>query len=235
MPCFANESDKIIASVIERWKLTASDEVDDIGAWRDADPGDRSYIYWPERWNDRGTVHRETMPGMFFGDSTHLVGRIETDYRHLDPAPLMELYEAIAAWHADRTADRVPPQPVLFSTLERAMIIVQVVETDLLSRAEWRFDQNEVTDGPDGRKAPKGAIAPLAVDTRPRQKEHWSEILLLKEIAPRVGFTLSARRRTVEPRLKELGSVLERVPGGYRVWLDTMDPTYRTRFDSSAD
>ena len=235
MPSFANESDKILARVIEHWKRTAFDEVDGIGGWRDADPSDRSQIYWSERKFDRGTVHKETMPGMFFGDTTHLVGRIENDYRHLDPAPLMELYEAIAAWHADKSAGRIPPQPVLFATLERAMMNVQVVETDLYSRLGAHSDENEVTDRASGRNASAGAVAPLAVDTKPRQKEHWSEILLLKQIAPKVGFKVGARRRSVEPRLKELGSVLKRVHGGYRVRLDTMDPTYQPKFDDSAD
>ena len=235
LPYFANESDKTTARVIEHWKLTAPDEVDNIGAWRDADPSDRIHIYWPQCSAVRGTVHNETMPGMFFADTTHLVGRIENDYRHLDPAPLMELYEAIAAWHADKTAERIPPQPVLFSTMERAMIIVQVVATDLQSRLVATCDETEATDRASGRNTSAGAVVPLAVDTRPRQQEHWSEILLLKEIAPKVGLTLSARRRTVEPRLKELGSVLERVKGGYRVRLDTMDPTYRAKFHSSAD
>lgn len=153
MPSFANESDKILARVIEHWKRTAFDEVDGIGGWRDADPSDRSQIYWSERKFDRGTVHKETMPGMFFGDTTHLVGRIENDYRHLDPAPLMELYEAIAAWHADKTAERIPPQPVLFSTLERAMMTVLVVETDLQSRLRALPEENEAADRASGRNA----------------------------------------------------------------------------------
>ncbi len=161
MPYFADSADRLTARVIEKWRLTAASEVDDIGAWRDADPSDRSQIYWPQRWAARGTVHKETMPGMFFGETTHLVRRIENDYRHLDPAPLMDLYEAIAAWHADHTADRIPPQPVLFSTLERAVMIVQVVETDLQSRLVGLSDENEATDRAGGRNAP------ATIDTRP--------------------------------------------------------------------
>ena len=106
---------------------------------------------------------------------------------------------------------------------------------DLVERSCVTSDKNEVADAAGGRNAPAGAVAPLAVDTRPRQKKHWSEILLLKEIAQKVGLTASARRRSVEPRLKGLGAVLKSVKGGYRVQLDKMDLTYRAKFDDSAD
>ena len=67
------------------------------------------------------------------------------------------------------------------------------------------------------------------------QTDRWSEILLLKQIAPRLGLPVGARRRSVEPLLKELGSVLKLVRGGYRVRLDTMDLTYQAKFDDSAN
>lgn len=106
---------------------------------------------------------------------------------------------------------------------------------DLVERSCVTSDKNDAADGAGGRNAPAGAVAPLpAPGARPPQRERWSEILLLKQIAPKVGLSVGARRRGVEPRLKELGSVLKPVHGGYRVRLDTMDPTYRAKFDDSA-
>ncbi len=67
------------------------------------------------------------------------------------------------------------------------------------------------------------------------QTERWSDILLLKQIAPRLGLSVGARRRSVEPRLKELGSVLKPVQDRFRVRLDTLDRTYRAKFDDSAN
>jgi hypothetical protein len=36
MPSFATEYDKIVMGVIEKWKITAAEDVNDIGGWRDS-------------------------------------------------------------------------------------------------------------------------------------------------------------------------------------------------------
>ena len=60
----------------------------------------------------------------------------------------------------------------------------------------------------------------------------WSTILPLKTIARHLDLSPdSARKRTVEPRLKKVGSELHGKPQSYYVRLDTMDETYRRRFE----
>ncbi len=127
MPRWGSESDSTTASMIERWKQTAAYEVDDIRGWRE-DPGERIY------YSGDPTGEWGEMPNGFYSRTSYLVGWITTHYPKLDPNPLQDIYIAVLAWHEDHNAKRIPPQPVLFATLERAMLAVNAVEMDIHSR-----------------------------------------------------------------------------------------------------
>ncbi len=126
MPRWGSESDSTTASVIERWKQTADYEVDDIRRWRE-DPGERIY------YSGAPTCEWGEMPNGFYSRTAYLIGCITTHYPKLDPTPLQDIYIAVLAWHEDHNAKRIPPQPVLFATLERAMLVVNAVEMDIHS------------------------------------------------------------------------------------------------------
>lgn len=58
----------------------------------------------------------------------------------------------------------------------------------------------------------------------------WSEAMRLKTIGEKLGC--EGKRRTIEARLQSLGSSLESINRqNYRVRLDTMDATYRQKFE----
>ena len=120
--------------VIERWKRTAADEVDNIGGWRDADPGDRLHKFWSDPARQKGTEHGSTMPRGFESDTTYLLGRVWDDDPKRDLTPLREVCAAISAWHADHSAERIPEQRVLVQSLEQAMLVVRAVESQLARR-----------------------------------------------------------------------------------------------------
>ena len=135
MPTFATDHDSTTQHTIEKWKIAAREEVEMIGAWRDAD-ADKLADYWTDGYTFRGGGPPK-MPNMFYVYTTCLVGEIVARYPKLDPAPLQDVYAAIAAWYADHSAARIPPQPVLFATLERAMMTLQAIEYDIQSRVVY--------------------------------------------------------------------------------------------------
>jgi len=135
MPTFATDHDSTTQHTIEKWKIAAREEVEMIGAWRDAD-ADKLADYWTDGYTFRGGGPPK-MPNMFYTNTTCLVGEIVARYPKLDPAPLQDVYAAIAAWYADHSAARIPPQPVLFATLERAMMTLQAIEYDIQSRVVY--------------------------------------------------------------------------------------------------
>lgn len=135
MPTFATDHDSTTQHTIEKWKIAAREEVEMIGAWRDADADNLAH-YWTDGYTFRGGGPPE-IPNMFYTNTTCLVGEIVARYPKLDPAPLQDVYAAIAAWYADHSAARIPPQPVLFATLERAMMTLQAIEHDIQSRVVY--------------------------------------------------------------------------------------------------
>lgn len=132
---WADDETRITLGAIARWKQTAADEVDNIGGWRDADPGDRLHKFWSDPARQRGTEHGSTMPNSLFGDTGYLVSWVVSNLEKLDPAPLQDIYDAIAAWHDDHNAERVPEQRVLVRKLDRAIQVVQAVE----NAVRWRI------------------------------------------------------------------------------------------------
>ncbi|MCC7387332.1 MAG: hypothetical protein IT431_01045 [Phycisphaerales bacterium] len=146
------DDERLTLRVIERWRQNAAEEVDDIGGWREADPSDRYHKYWchPARQND--TEPDSTMPNWFFGDTTHLMSWAASRHEKLDPTPLQDIYDAVAAWHADHNAERVPEQRVLVLKLDRAVQVVQTMQNVLLSAArrppsdttEWQSDRDRL-------------------------------------------------------------------------------------------
>lgn len=59
----------------------------------------------------------------------------------------------------------------------------------------------------------------------------WSRAMKLSTIADKLGLSKAMRRRTVEPRLKSIGSELAASGNLYRVRLDTMHAAERKRFE----
>jgi hypothetical protein len=124
VPSFASNNDRRIAGCIERWRETAEEEVDDIGAWRKASPGDRGYHDWTPR------------PADFFRDTTLILTWIASTFPTLDLSPLQGVYAAIAAWHTDRNVARVPPQGLLCEMLELAVQCLKTAENYILGRVK---------------------------------------------------------------------------------------------------
>jgi len=128
------DDDSLVLDNISEWRITAPSQVDDIGAWRNADPNDRLREYWSLEKYDHLAVPETTMPHGFFRQTTGLVQVIISRYPKLYPKPLQDVYAAVSAWHEDQNASRIPPQPVLFSTLEQAMMILVAIEADIGAR-----------------------------------------------------------------------------------------------------
>jgi hypothetical protein len=126
MAHYANDDDRLLDRTIDRWKQNAAYEIDDIGGWREA----------AEKRPTSGDESRQwgKPPRMFYSDTAYIIGAITSRYPKLDPTPLIDLNEAVTAWHADHNAERIPAQPRLWATLDRAMLTLQAIESDIGSR-----------------------------------------------------------------------------------------------------
>lgn len=152
--------DLLTLKTICRWKETAQSEIDDIEGWRGATDERPSHTVDPSRgWRP--------MPNGFYGDTADLSGIITARYPKLDPTPLHEFYSAVEAWHADLNAARIPPQAVLFTTLEKAMLVLNSVELSIeLSRRVTNDKPTPAADLPSGDDQATPATG--TTDTRPK-------------------------------------------------------------------
>lgn len=105
----------------EAWKETAIEAVMDIEGWRDAADRRDQYAGDPSReW--------PKMPQDFYGKTAMVAAWVTSCYPNLAPAPLFDVYEAVLAWYTDHNASRIPPQAVLSSTLDRAVLVINAIE-----------------------------------------------------------------------------------------------------------
>jgi len=203
MPTFATDHDSTTQHTIEKWKIAAREEVEMIGAWRDAD-ADKLADYWTDGYTFRGGGPPK-MPNMFYTNTTCLVGEIVARYPKLDPAPLQDVYAAIAAWYADHSAARIPPQPVLFATLERAMMTLQAIEYDIQSRVVYE-NQGKVNSrglesapinyqlcqsGQDGIALPELPAAPAEADGKADARKRKGQQAVAKQEMERLDLISS--------------------------------------------
>ena len=105
MPWFASKDDRLIMSVLEQWKEAFNEEVDTIGGWRGAEDR-RPWQGWCVDKRHAPT-ERRTPPRLFSWTSI-LCGSITAHYPKLDPTPIMDAYQAVEKWYADRSAVRLP-------------------------------------------------------------------------------------------------------------------------------
>ncbi len=160
----ADDETRTTLLAMERWKRTAADEVDNIGGWRDADPGDRLHKFWSDPARQKDTEPGSTMPRHFELDTTYLLGRLWDEDPKRDLTPLREVYAAVSAWHADHSAERIPEQRVLVQSLEDAMLVVRAVESQLSRRLGRAGDTGGADDGASSA-APSGSQALPLVPT----------------------------------------------------------------------
>lgn len=137
----ATEDQKTTLKVIDRWKIAAAEAIDDIDGWRD---------FADERSKFHGDSRRQwrKLDDGFYRDTTVLMSTIATDYPRLDPKPLQVIYRVVHAWYTEQNMKHVGEQSVLLNTLDTAMMTLDVVQTDILTRSgaiqeAERLDLNE--------------------------------------------------------------------------------------------
>ncbi|MCH7721065.1 MAG: helix-turn-helix domain-containing protein [Planctomycetes bacterium] len=165
MPTYALSEDSWLSRAIEDWRITAPEEVDTIGGWRDASPIKREEVYWSGMAST--PFARPEAPKHFWGDTGSLVGQVTARHPKLDPTPLQDIYEAVAAWYADHDASRIPPQPVLFATLERAITVVNAIEHGLRTQLLFEDDRELIQRLLLAKEPPR-----LSVDELDRLRSH---------------------------------------------------------------
>lgn len=127
------KSDQFITlQVVSDWKGDVAGAVDDIAAWREAARERHQYAGDPSReWPTYPKLYSET---------TFIVCEITASYPKLDPTPIQDLYDAIAAWLSDHSTRRVPPDNALALTLDRAMTVAQAIEHCILAQLKTPND-----------------------------------------------------------------------------------------------
>jgi hypothetical protein len=120
MANFLTDDDRQLQVAIDVWRQDAADAVFDIEDWRDGDSA-----FWRE-WPDP--------PEDFYSQTVWLVSKLTIRYPNLRTHPLDDVCHAVQAWYCNRDGHRVPPQDELMGIMDRAMVTLQSIETDITSR-----------------------------------------------------------------------------------------------------
>lgn len=185
MPRFASRQDEQTTLAIERWKILARDAVEEISSRRDVPGMDPT----PE---DHLRLRVVTV---------QLAGVLASGPPVLDPAPLWEVYQAAQTWHETRSANHVCPQPVLEAALQRAALLLNVVEAGIESRM---LQDSEPSD----RHTPTTPDCDPPVDA-----DDLAILAYLAEQAPRtmtlveIEAGANVSRKSVGRRIKRLASL----------------------------
>ena len=124
----ANESDLKTLEVIGEWYQVALSGVCDIEGWRDGTA--ERYHYFGDRAREWGVL-----PVTFRPQTEFLICKITGLNAKLDPMPLMDLFQAIACWHDDHSAERVPGDRELWTLLDRSMMTLGILQDDIFLRS----------------------------------------------------------------------------------------------------
>lgn len=111
---------------VSTWVSEAQEAVRSIGDWRDVD------TIPAEIWAK--PAYGPSLLDKLFRASAVIIGRLIEFHPNLHTNPILDIYAAINAWHADHNASRVPPQPALLKTLEEAVRIVAGVSEAITSQ-----------------------------------------------------------------------------------------------------
>jgi hypothetical protein len=164
------KDNELLVSAIERWRDVAIEEIDDIGSWRTAtdDPPDPI----PDIVYDRLiSGNGWSPPKNFYGDTSFLVRRITTNFQHLVPSPLQDIYEAVARWHMDRNARLIPDQTTLSLSLDRSVQMLQAVNGSIMD-ASRKMKKMSVNNRPTSDEAAEeGNSADKTSGTRAGRKK----------------------------------------------------------------
>jgi len=114
-------NDRAIANAIQSWKHEVREGLNDIEAWRE-NPLEKV-------WHDPWPHDPPQLP------TAYIVAWIMNEYPSLEVKQIQDVHDAIAAWHADHDAERVPAQTVLESIADRAIRNLQVAELAIDRRA----------------------------------------------------------------------------------------------------
>jgi len=109
--------------VMDEWRETAVSEFYDIEGWREH-AEERPYSGPSRGWSE--------MDQRFYGQTSYLVGWITAHHKHLDPAPLTIIYDAVNAWHRDHNDKQVPSPHELQDALEKACILLTALDMAIL-------------------------------------------------------------------------------------------------------
>lgn len=133
MPTYQTEADRNIDAMADRWRTIAQEDIDAIGAWRDA-TAERLADYWNGACGIPPTPPEAARD--FWLLTTGLTSWITLRWPKLDPSPLHDVYGAVTAWYTDRNAARLRSQPELWQDFEQAASLVAIVKDDVHRRAE---------------------------------------------------------------------------------------------------
>lgn len=152
-------TDVELQKAIDGWRELATELVDTIGAWRDAEPERRAYEYWSN----------ESTKNSLTGDTTIIVGEVLGRFPKLDPAPVQRVEAAVAAWCEDRDVEGIPPQNELYATLRAAIVLLQSLEWE----SRRRIAREEPAPPSGDARMTAGRIVAAAIAEDPETRAGW--------------------------------------------------------------
>ena len=145
--------DLLTLSAIEKWKQCATETVDYIGAG----------------------IAMQAIPALFETQTIALVAIIGTQFPKLDPAPIQDVFAAVWAWVEDRNTSHIPPHPILYATLQRAIQVLAAVEAVAMK-------VDTPTDTADGGKADAAGVWLARAMLLVRDNPEWSDAKIVREV-----------------------------------------------------
>lgn len=120
MATIASPADAKLLEAAYHWKRVAVESVDLISNWREASRKQAPFR-WPKDDPD-------------LGPNTRLLAAA-LQAKGIDPTPIVELHQAVAAWRWARSADGLPEPGALALLLHKAVDLLRPLETEALVRA----------------------------------------------------------------------------------------------------
>ena len=93
------------------------------------------------------------MPADFHDQTVSVASWLGLRYPKSDPAPLLDIYKAVRAWHDDHDASRIPPQAALSDMLDDAVDRLRIVREEIQKPGLYASKNQQGNDGVDANAA----------------------------------------------------------------------------------
>lgn len=172
MAKFGSREDEAVYRTLIEWRDAAVYHVQDIAGWRTA----------PEqRGRSPGTAWPRP-PQSYFTLTAEMCLRLRKLVPPADPTPLEEVCEWIKLWHDQHSARHLPDQELMDARLDRALLLLAQVESQILGRLIPSAAELAVTSRRPGGRVRANAAASPTDEESPAHAPDFSSVVCHGEV-----------------------------------------------------